>query len=61
MYGGAPEMGSEWIIHARLGDDFIPFREKSGAVNGAETKMEAKSLENNMEICRTPDPPGNAI
>lgn len=48
------EMGSEWIMHARLGDDFIPFREKSGAVNGAGTKMEAKSPENNTEIFGTP-------
>lgn len=36
-------------------EDFIPLNvsEKGGDLNEAESKMEPKSLENNMEICLT--------
>lgn len=60
--GSRSETGCEWIIHAGLGDDLIPFMGKeSGAVNGAGTKMEAEPPEKNTETLGTPDPPGDAI
>lgn len=67
FYGSGSEMGSkapsDGIIHSRPQSRFHPCEDErqSGRLNEAQSKMEGKSPQNNMEMCRAADPCGNAI